>query len=161
MNPWLHAFRLRTLASCLAWLLCAQLMAGSGSAKLTCRSLSGRTTFTAFLQDIIGIFEGGSLTIDGVQLDFPGAGDCDTGDVVWDPRNGVFTVAYSHSSPDGLVWFRFWAIPSTFKVISADRGSAQGAIYEFDGVIEAMEPRANEDLITPRIRMTCRLEYRI
>jgi len=143
-------------------LLCGNwLSAGSGTAKLTCSSTSGRTIFTANLQDIVGIFEGGALSIDGVTLEFPEAGECDTGDVVWDPKNGVFTISFLHSTPDGPLWFRFWAVPNTFKMISTERGSEQGAIYEFDGIIEAKEPRPDKDLITPPIRMTCRLEYRI
>jgi hypothetical protein len=151
----------RSLFLALALWCAASSFAGSGTAKLTCTSASGRTTFTAYLQDIIGIFEGGTLTVDGASLEFPEAGDCDTGDVVWDPKNGVFTITFLHSTPDGPVWFRFWAIPNTFKVISKDRGSPQGAVYEFEGVIEAKEPRPDKDLITPEIRMTCRLEYRI
>lgn len=145
----------------LATALAAFAQAGSGTAKLTCSSASGRTTFTANLQDIVGIFEGGVLTIDGRSLNFPEAGDHDTGDVVWDPQNGVFTITFSHSTPDGPVWFRFWAVPNTFQVVSSDRGSSQGAVYTFDGIIEAKEPRPDKDLITPRIRMSCRLEYRI
>jgi hypothetical protein len=161
MKHWLHAFRLRTLAAWVAISTTLVAHAGSGTAKLTCTSASGRTTFTANLQDIVGIFEGGALTIDGQSLNFPEAGANDTGDVVWDPENGVFTITFSHSTPDGPMWFRFWAIPSTFKVISRDRGSPQGAVYVFEGVIEAKEPRPDKGMITPQIRMTCRLEYRI
>ncbi len=137
--------------------------AGSGTATLTCRSASGRTTFTAYLQDIIGMFEGGKLVIDGVEQEFRAEDDDDCTEVVWDPAIGVFTVTYSHSTPQGPVWFRFWAVPNTFRTISDKRGSAEGAVYEFDGVIEAREPREGPDfdLHTPRIRMTCRLEYRI
>ncbi|MBL8001573.1 MAG: hypothetical protein JNL05_06390 [Flavobacteriales bacterium] len=152
---------LRSLTIALALLTAGFVHAGSGTAKLTCTSASGRTTFTANLQDIVGIFEGGLLTIDGVALAFPEAGDGDTGDVVWDPANGVFTITFSHSTPDGPVWFRFWAVPNTFQVVSSDRGSPEGAIYTFDGIIEAKEPRPDKDLITPRIRLSCRLEYRI
>lgn len=152
---------LRSLTIALALLIAVFAHAGSGTARLTCTSASGRTTFTANLQDIVGIFEGGVLTIDGQSLNFPEAGDHDTGDVVWDPENGVFTITFQHHTPDGPVWFRFWAIPNTFKVLSKDRGSPQGAVYEFEGVIEAKEPRPGKGMITPEIRMTCRLEYRI
>ncbi|MCB0765690.1 MAG: hypothetical protein KDB95_00615 [Flavobacteriales bacterium] len=107
------------------------------------------------------MFEGGSLVIDGVAQDFRSEDGDDCTEVVWDPANGVFTVTYTHGTPQGPVWFRFWAIPSTFKTISNDRGSDPGEVYEFDGIIEAREPRPGKDLITPRIRMTCRLEYRI
>ncbi|WKZ66373.1 MAG: hypothetical protein QY325_00270 [Flavobacteriales bacterium] len=136
-------------------------VAGSGTARLTCTSASGKTTFSAFLQDITGIFEGGTLTIDGESISFPEAGNCDTGDVVWDPENGVFTISFMHGAPDGPIWFRFWALPGTFRIISKDRGSANGAIYEFDGVIESKEPRPDKSLITPRIKLSCRLEYKI
>jgi hypothetical protein len=161
MNQCSRTITSRFAAGILFALLVLGLQAGSGTAKLTCTSASGRTIFTANLQDIVGIFEGGTLTLDGVSLEFPEAGDCDTGDVVWDPKNGVFTITFLHSTPDGPVWFRFWAIPNTFQVISKDRGSPQGAVYAFEGVIEAKEPRPGKNLITPEIRMTCRLEYRI
>jgi hypothetical protein len=144
----------------LCWLTTTAFV-GSGTAKLSCRSASGRTTFTVDLQDIDGTFEGGTLTIDGTVLEFPEAGNCDTGDVVWDPKNGVFTISFEHGTPDGPVWFRFWAIPNTFKTISGDRGSEEGAIYEFEGVIQAKEPRPDKDLITPEIRMMCQLQYHI
>ncbi|MBX2973449.1 MAG: hypothetical protein KF797_10115, partial [Flavobacteriales bacterium] len=107
--------------------------AGSGTATLTCRSASGRTMFTAYLQDIIGMFEGGKLMIDGVVQEFHAEDGDDCAEAVWDPEIGVFTVTYSHDTPEGPVWFRFWAVPNTFKTISDKRGSAEGAVYEFDG----------------------------
>ena len=136
---------------------------GAGTATLTCRSTSGSTTFTAYLQDIIGMFEGGRLVIDGAVQEFPAEDGDDCSEVVWDPANGVFTVTCSHGTPEGPVWFRFWAVPNTFRTISDKRGSPEGAIYEFDGIVEAREPRQGPEynLHTPRIRMTCRLEYRI
>lgn len=161
MNQLLRTIPLRVTTCLLFALVVSGVQAGSGTAKLTCTSASGRTVFVAYLQDIIGMFEGGTLTIDGHELSFAAENTGDSGGTVWDPKNGVFTITFLHSTPDGPVWFRFWAIPNTFKVISKDRGSPQGAIYEFDGVIEAKEPRPNKDLITPEIRMTCRLEYRI
>lgn len=135
--------------------------AGSGTAKLTCTSASGRTTFMAYLENISGMFEGGTLSVDDHSIAFPAEDGCDTGDVVWDPENGVFTITFSHSTENGPVWFQFWAIPSTFQVISSKRGSSSGAIYEFEGMLEAKEPRPGKNLITPRIRLSCRLEYKI
>lgn len=152
---------IRSLILGCALLSAPLLSAGSGTAKLTARSASGRTIFTADLQDIIGIFEGGKLSIDGSVVEFPAAGEDDTGDVIWDPTNGVFTITFSHTTADGTVWFRFWAIPNTFKTLSKDRGSPEGAVYQFEAIIEAKEPRPGRDLITPQIRLSCRLSYRI
>ena len=152
-----------TRLGCILYLCCLTsfAFAGSNSAKLSCRSASGRTVFTASLQDIVSTFLGASLTIDGSTLEFPEEDGSECANAVWDPENGVFTLTFSRSTLDGLVWFHFWAIPNTFKIISVERGSAQGAIYEFEGIIEAKEPRPGKSLITPNIRLTCRLEYRI
>jgi len=135
--------------------------AGSGTAKLTCTSASGRTTFTADLQDIEGLFEGGTLTIDGSTVRFPAEGDGAQGAIIWDPACGVFTISYERPSDDRYLFLRFWAVPGTFKVISKERGSAAGAIYEFEAVLEATEPREGQGHATPSIRLNCRLEYRI
>lgn len=109
------------------------------------------------------MFEGGKLTIDGVEQEFRGQDGDDCAEVVWDPGIGVFTVTYMHHTQDGPVWFRFWAVPNTFKTLSGNRGSAEGPCTNLKVCIEAKEPRDGKDLglITPRIRMTCRLEYRI
>jgi hypothetical protein len=135
--------------------------AGSGTAKLTCTSASGRTTFTADLQDIQGMFEGAVLTIDGSTLRFPGEGNRTTSAIIWDPANGVFTVSYLRPGDDDFLFLRFWAVPSTFKTISDERGSAAGAVYTFDAIIEASEPRDGGGPSTPTIRLSCRLEYKI
>lgn len=157
----MRASHIRAFASLAFATLPIPLLAGSGTATLTCRSASGLTIFTAYLQDIIGIFEGGKLSIEGHTIEFPAEGECDTGDVVWDPKNGVFTITFLHSTKDGPIWFKFWAIPSSFKIVSSERGSEAGAIYEFEGVIKAKEPRPDKHLATPEIRMICRLEYKI
>ncbi len=135
--------------------------AGSGTARLTCTSASGRTIFTADLQDIQGLFEGGVLTIDGSLLRFPAEGDGATSAIIWDPANGVFTLSYQRPGDADFLFLRFWAVPSTFKTISDERGSAAGAVYTFDAIIEATEPREAKGHATPAIRLSCRLEYRI
>ena len=135
--------------------------AGSGTARLTCTSASGRTTFTADLQDIQGLFEGGVLTIDGSVLRFPAEGDGATSAIIWDPVNGVFTLSYQRPGDADFLFLRFWAVPSTFKTISDERGSAAGAVYTFDAILEASEPRDGKGPSTPTIRLSCRLEYRI
>lgn len=161
MNVNLFPVRLRLIIAALLALFVQTAWAGSGTAKLTCRSASGRTLFVAYLQDIRSTFEGAELSIEGHVLSFPAETTPDESGIVWDPENSVFTLTFLHSTSDGPIWFNFWAIPSTFKVISGDRGSSSGARYEFEGIIEAKEPRPDKALITPKIRMTCTLEYKI
>lgn len=132
---------------------------GSGTAYLTGRSASGRTVFKAELQDIAGMFEGGSISIDEHVLEFPAEGDRVQHHAIWDPQNGVFTLSYLHPGMDDFKFFRMWAIPNSFKVISGDRSA--GAVYEFEAVFEGTEPRPDKGHATSSIRLTCRLEYRI
>jgi len=78
--------------------------AGSGTAKLTCTSASGRTVFTADLQDIAGMFEGAVLSIDGSTLRFPAEGEGATSAIIWDPANGVFTLSYQRPGDDEFLF---------------------------------------------------------
>jgi hypothetical protein len=152
---------LRTLLLFIALWCATRSYAGSGTAKLTCTSASGRTVFTAYLQDIEGMFEGGELTIDGKTLRFPGEDVVGSSAVIWDPDHGVFTLSFTRPGEEQYLFIRFWAIPNTFQVISNDRGSAEGARYAFEAILEATEPREGKGHATPLIRLTCNLEYRI
>jgi hypothetical protein len=132
---------------------------GSGTAKLSGRSASGKTFFTANLQDIEGMFEGGSLTVEGHTVEFPAANDGVEHHAIWDAKNGVFTLSYMKPGMEEYRFFRLWALPSTFKIISSDRGA--GALYTFDAVLEATEPRPKKGVTIGPIQLSCRLEYRI
>lgn len=132
---------------------------GSGTAFLTGRSASGRTVLIAELQDISGLFEGGSITIDGHTLEFPADLDRVEHHTIWDPKNGVFTLSYQRPGMDDFLFFRLWAIPTTFKIISGDRKA--GAEYNFDAVFEGSEPRPGKGHATPTITLSCKLEYHI
>jgi hypothetical protein len=134
-------------------------MAGSGTATLTCRSASGRTVFNAKLQDISGLFEAGTLIIDGDSVSFPEQDGDIEHHAIWDPKNGVFTLSYFKPGIANMLFFRFWAIPSTFKVIEGNR--SVGAVYEFEALLEATEPRPGKGHATSTIRLQCRLTYRI
>lgn len=132
---------------------------GSGTAFLTGRSASGRTVFNAELQDISGLFEGGSITIDGHTLEFPAEQDRVEHHAIWDPKNGVFTLSYQRPGMEDFLFFRLWAIPSAFKIISGDRNA--GVVYTFHAVFEGSEPRPGKGHATPSITLNCQLEYRI
>ncbi|MBL7982504.1 MAG: hypothetical protein JNL52_11930 [Flavobacteriales bacterium] len=133
--------------------------AGSGTATLTCRSASGRTVFKAKLQDIYGMFEGGTLIIDKDSVTFPPQDGNIEHHAIWDPKNGVFTLSYLKPGMKDFQFIRFWSIPSTFKVVNGDRSA--GAVYEFEAYIEATEPRPDKGHATSTIRLLCTLTYRI
>ncbi len=133
--------------------------AGSGTATLSCRSVSGRTVFKAKLQDISGMFEGGTLIIDGDSVTFPEQNGNIEHHAIWDPKNGVFTLSYLKPGMKDFQFIRFWAVPSTFKIVNGDRNA--GAVYEFEAFLEATEPRSCKGHATSTIRLQCTLTYRI
>lgn len=132
--------------------------AGSGTAVLTCESESGRTKFTAYLQDIIGLLEGAEFTIDGSTMKFTNDEDVYT---IFDPENGVFTI-YIEGNTDETYqnhkYIQFWAIPTTFKTVKGERSHQ---IYEFKAKIYGTEPRPDKEMHCPEIELNCRLEYKI
>ncbi len=131
---------------------------GSATAYLTCKSESGRTSFTAEIQDIDGGLEKAELTIDGVKLKFNGE---ENSNVIFDSRNGVYTIAIE-SKPDKDYskhkFLKFWAIPKTFKTLVENNEEGK---YEFKAKLYSTEPRKGKDLQTPEIELNCKLEYKI
>ena len=134
--------------------------AGSGTAELRCKSGSGRTTFSADLQDITGLLEKATLTVDGARLDF--SGDDARLVSIFDPRNGVFTLQIEGKTNTAFPNHRyvtFWAIPSSFKTISSSSGNQS---YKFRALLFGTEPRKDKDVfITPQIEVECTLVYEI
>jgi len=128
---------------------------GSNTAYLDCKSYSGRTSFTAEIQDIDGLLEKAELKVDGVSLTFS---DEDTSSVVCDPANGVYTVILESNRASNHRFLKFWAIPKSFKILSESREDAR---YEFRAKVQATEPRKNKDLLTPVIELNCTLTYKI
>lgn len=133
---------------------------GSATAYLTCKSESGRTTFTAEIQDIDGGIEKAELTIDGVKLNFT---EEDNSNIVFDSKNGVYTITIESKSQlkkdfSKFKFLKFWAIPKTFKTILENNEEAK---YEFKARLFSTEPRKGKDLQTPEIELKCKLEYKI
>ena len=133
---------------------------GSGTSHLTCKSESGRTLFTAELQDIDGLLEKAELIVDGKKLSFD---ESDEAHTIFDAESGVFTVYITGQSNDDFPngrFVEFWAIPKSFRIISADRSYQK---YEFKARIEATEPRrgANKNLRIPQVELNCTLTYKI
>lgn len=130
---------------------------GSGTAFLTCRSDSGRTEFNAELQDIVGILEKAELRIDDTRMKY----SSEESHIIFDPKNGILTMYINDGATKEYPnhkYLKFWAIPSSFKIIKNESGHQ---IYEFKAVIEGTEPRKNKEMHTPRIVLNCKLEYEI
>lgn len=135
-------------------------MPGSGTAHLSCKSESGRTVFTAELQDITGLLEKAELIVDGKKLLFTSEDEAYT---IFDDELGVLTIYLSGNAntdfPNGR-FIEFWAIPKTFKTIFSDRSNQR---YEFKARIVGTEPRKGEGkyLHIPQVELNCVLEYKI
>jgi hypothetical protein len=131
---------------------------GSGTAYLVYRSESGRTVFTAELQDITGLLEKAELTVDGKKISFDSNDEVYT---IFDSEVGVFTV-YINGKPNNEFpnarFIEFWAIPESFKKIRFERADQK---FEFRGKIEGTEPRKNKDLRIPQLELRCTLVYKI
>jgi hypothetical protein len=131
---------------------------GSATAYLNCVSESGRTAFKAEIQDIDGGLEKAELTIDGVKLNFT---EEDNSNIIFDSKNGVFTIAIESNPSKGFSKYRFlkfWAIPKSFKTIIENNTEGK---YEFRAKMYSTEPRKGKDLQTPEIEMNCELKYKI
>ena len=134
---------------------------GEPIATLTCRSESGRTTFTAVLPSCSYLGKA-ELGIDGSKLKFS---DEDGSYIVFDPANKVFTL-FMESKGDELKdhrFLKFWAIPSSFKKIKNERGvgSQFHDTFEFRGYLYATEPRKISEPNTKTIELLCTLEYEL
>lgn len=133
---------------------------GSGTAYLVCKSESGRTLFNAELQDIVGGLEKAELIVDGKKIVFNSENE-DEAYTIFDANSKVFTLYITGKTnkefPNSR-FIEFWAIPSTFKIISSDRSNQK---YEFKAKVVGTEPRKNKDLRTPEVIMNCTLEYKI
>jgi hypothetical protein len=135
---------------------------GSGTAFLRCKSESGKTVFYAELGDITGLLEKAELSIDGSKIAF----NRERGDeafTIFDAKAGVFTLYINGDTDEKFPnsrFVQFWAIPSSFKIISSESDSQE---YEFKAKIEATEPRKGKNLAlrTRTITLNCTLEYRI
>jgi len=131
---------------------------GSGTAYLKCKSGSGKTIFNAELQDITGFLESAEFSVDNEKIKFDRNDDIYT---VFDPKNAVFTI-YIHGKTNNEFpnhkYIVLWAIPSSFKTISGERAKQK---YEFEAKIYGTEPRKDQYLLTPTIKLKCTLIYEI
>jgi hypothetical protein len=139
-------------------LICTSIYPGSGIAKLECKSESGRTTFSAELQDITGSLEGAKFSIDGSTIEFNSNEQLYA---IFDYKIGVFTLYIKGETDESYPihkYVEFWAIPSSFKII---KDSNRQQIFEFRAKIVGTEPRPDMLFLCPIIEMNCRLEYEI
>jgi hypothetical protein len=134
--------------------------AGSGDATLRCKSPSGRTEFTATIQDIEGILHRASVTVDGASIAF---GDPDRCAAIFDSAHGVYTISVegppTERFPNGR-FLRFLAIPKSFR--AAGKTADGKDTWTFDAILICTEPRKDKDsVLTPQIELRCTLTYGI
>src|SRR5438105_12431411 len=114
---------------------------GETVATLTCKSESGRTTFTAELPSG-SYLDKAELNIDGSKLIFSLD---DRSSIIFDPDNKVFTIFLRSKSddPKAYKFLKFWALPSSFKKVKSEKGPGTEFhdTYEFHAKLYATEPR--------------------
>jgi hypothetical protein len=130
---------------------------GEPVADLKCKSASGRTLFEAVLPSL-SYNESALFVVDGVKLEFTRE---DQAHVIFDDGAKVLTVYLN--SKDGNRFLKFWAVPSTFKQVSAEKsgGSSFRNVYSFKAKLIASEPRRGKGNVTPEIELDCILEYEL
>ena len=131
---------------------------GTREGTLTCKSESGRTLFNAKLEDGTGL-ESAEFIIDGAKNSFTFK---DENYTIFDPTNQVYTICIQEKTEgqnrDGK-FLKFWAIPSTFKLISTDGQRAlPHEIYEFKAKIFGREPRTGFEYNSKVIELNCTLD---
>jgi hypothetical protein len=134
---------------------------GVGTAHLTCKSASGRTLFTAELEEC-EFLRSAEFTVDDVKITFSYSND--EGYIVFDPENKVFTILLnSGAKSKGYKFLKFWAIPASFKQTMDENGpgSEFHHKYEFRAFIYGKDPRSDKDPNTPLIELNCQLDYRL
>jgi hypothetical protein len=147
-------------SSLLLFALCTLANAGSADATLECRSASGRSMFSAVLQDIEGGLQQATATVDGESISF---GQSDHCAVVFDAAHGIFTISIEGQAtsrfPNGR-FLRFYALPKSFR--AAEKTPDGKNVWSFTAVVRCTEPRkTKEELLTPDIEVTCKLIYGI
>jgi hypothetical protein len=130
---------------------------GEGTAKLTCRSQSGRTVFEAEFGEYT-ILRQAKLTIDGDSTLFYYSDNCT---IIFDARAKVYTLnieSIANGNFDTARFVQLWAIPSTFIEESAS-GTGFRDLYRFTAKFKARDPRKGKDYETPLILLDCTLRY--
>ena len=132
---------------------------GEPVATLTCKSSSGRTTFTATLPSC-SYLEKAQLSIDGSKLSFSAE---DNGKIIFDPDNQVLTIYLESNSndPKDYKFLKLWALPSSFKKTKSKKGTGSEFhdTYEFKAKMYATEPRKVNEPNTKTIELECILDY--
>jgi len=134
---------------------------GEPVATLTCKSESGRTTFTATLPGC-SYLEKAELIIDKSKLQFVFT---DRSNIIFDPGNNVLTIVLESKSdePKEYKFLKFWALPSSFKKVKSEKGSGSEFhdTYEFRAKLYATEPRKVSEPNTKTIELICTLDYEL
>ena len=130
---------------------------GEGTARLTCKSQSGRTIFEAEF-GVYTELRQAKFTIDKANMPFS---YYDRYTVICDPEAKVYTLNIEsevHSNFDTARFVQLWAIPSTFTEESSS-GTEFHDIYKFTAKLRARDPRKGKGYETPVILLNSTLTY--
>ena len=161
MLPATFFLMLKLITTAIITILLSSFRPGEPTATLTCKSTSGRTTFSAELPSCsyLGTAE---FSIDGSKLTFSSD---DKSHVIFDPEDKVLTIYLESKTDDPKEhkFLKFWALPSSFKKVKNDKGpgSQFHDVYEFHAKLYATEPRRTKELNTKTIELICTLDYEL
>jgi len=130
---------------------------GEGTAKLTCKSQSGRTLFEAEFGEY-SILRQAKLKIDKDSMLFYYSDRCT---VIFDPKANVYTLNIESEARGNFDTARFvqlWAIPSSFNEDSS-HGIEFKEAYKFTAKLKARDPRKGRNYETQLILLNCTLTY--
>ena len=145
------------LASIIFPLFLTSFKHGEGTARLTCKSQSGRTIFEAEFGEYTMLRQA-TLIIDKDSMPFF---DSDRCTVICDPEAKVYTLnieSEAYSNFDTARFVQLWAVPSTF-IDDSSPGSGFRDIYKFTAKLRARDPRKGKEYETPLILLNCTLTY--
>ncbi len=132
---------------------------GVPTATLTCKSESGRTLFTAELENCTSL-RTAEFAIDDAKHTFKFD---DLSGVIFDPENKIFTLYLQSKDQKKGHFVKFWALPITFRKVKSEKGDGSQFhdVYEFKAKIYGREPRKGFEYNTKEIELNCTLDYEL
>lgn len=126
---------------CISLILAYQsLWAGSADAIFECHTGTGRTQLNFKDDNLIGEFNGGTLTIDGKTISYPPQ----EGGVVSELDKGIYTISLAYLKNGSYNYLKFYALPKSVKAKKVEYGEA----YIFNGILtyRTTDPRTSSPL---------------
>ena len=130
------------------------LFGGSADAIFECHTGTGRTQLNFKDDNLQGVFNGGTLTIDGKTISYPPR----DGGVISKLNKGVYTISLSYKQNNEYIHLKFYALPNSVKSKEVPYGEG----YTFSAIIDGdtTDPRTS-NYLRKNIFLACTATYSI